>query len=137
MARPSGPKTRCNKQWTEARYRSFIISLLRRGTYKWAPRSKVQSDARVGRGLYLCAGCNQTVPLTYKEGRKKIQNIFVDHIKPVVDPKAGFTTWDDYIEGMFCEEENLQVLCKSCHDKKSDEERKIAVERRRNEKKGQ
>lgn len=134
MSRPSGPKTRCNGQWTEARYRSFIISLLRRGTHKWAPKSQTQKDARVARGMYKCAGCGEHVPLSKREGRKKVQNVFVDHIEPVVDPAIGFTSWDDYIERMFCEQDNLQVLCKSCHDKKSAEERTIGVERRRKEK---
>jgi len=74
------------------------------------------------------------VPVTTKEKGRKVKNTFVDHIKPVVDPAVGFTTWDDYIERMFCEADNLQVLCKACHDAKSEEEKAIAVERRRKEK---
>lgn len=132
--RPSGPKVRCNGNWTEARYKSFIISLLRQGTRRWAPITEVQKEARVSRGLYECAMCKQHVPPTIKEGRAKKQNIFVDHIRPVVDPNEGFTTWDDFIENMFCEVDNLQVLCKECHDMKSSEERAIAIERRRNNK---
>lgn len=134
MPRPSGPKTRCNNQWTEARFKSFIQSLLRQGTRKWAPKTEVLKLARVSRGMYQCAECEAVVPPTYKEGRRRKQNIFVDHIKPVVDPNVGFTTWDDYIEAMFCEMDNLQVLCKECHDKKSAEEREVALERQRKEK---
>jgi 5-methylcytosine-specific restriction endonuclease McrA len=133
MARPSGPKTRCNGQWTEARYRSFVQSLLRQGTRKWAPINETKKQARVARGFYRCAGCKEDVPLTVKEGRKKSQNIFVDHINPVVDPEMGFTTWDDYIEGMFSEMDNLQVLCKKCHDIKSANEREVAANRRKKE----
>lgn len=134
MARPSGPKTRCGGKWTEARWRSFISSNLRQGSRRWAPISEVQKKARVSRGVYLCAGCNEKVPATTKEGRKRVQNIFVDHIDPIVDPEVGFTTWDEYINRMFCEEENLQLLCKSCHDEKSGKERAVAVERRKKEK---
>lgn len=94
----------------------------------------MQKDARVKRGVYECSGCKEHVPATIKVGKKRAQNVFVDHILPIVDPAIGFTTWDEYIERMFCEKENLQLLCKSCHDIKSDEERKIAVERRRKEK---
>lgn len=63
-----------------------------------------------------------------------MQNIFVDHIKPIIDPVVGFTTWDECIERMFCEADNLQVLCKTCHDEKSNEERALAVMRRANKK---
>lgn len=132
--RPAGPKTRCSGEWTEARYRSFIISLLRQGSRRWAPIQQVKKEANVSRGIYLCAGCQQEVPLTVKEGRKRKQNIFVDHIDPIVDPEVGFTSWDDYVERMFCEKEKLQLLCKDCHDVKSTEERAIATERRRKEK---
>ena len=132
--RPAGEKTRCSGQWTESRYRSFITSLIRSGTRRWAPVSEVQKEARVERGVYLCAGCGEHVPNTYKEGRKRVQNIFIDHIDPVVDPAVGFTTWDDFIERMYCEKDNLQLLCRACHDLKSSEERAIAVERRRKEK---
>lgn len=132
--RPSGEKTRCGGVWTESRYRSFITSLLRSGTRRWAPISQVQKDARVARGLYECAICKEHVPPTFRDGRKRVQNIFVDHIDPVVDPEVGFTTWDEYIEKMYCEQDNLQLVCKPCHDLKSSDERAIAVERRRREK---
>jgi 5-methylcytosine-specific restriction endonuclease McrA len=134
MARPSGPKTRCNGEWTEARYKNFIISLLRRGTSRWAPKQLVKKEARVSRGIYICAYCKEEVPTTIKSGRKREQNIFVDHIEPIVDPNKGFTTWDEYVERMFCEKENLQLLCKACHDDKTAGEKEIAKNRRRKEK---
>jgi formate-dependent nitrite reductase cytochrome c552 subunit len=37
----------------------------------------------------------------------------------VVDPKEGFTTWDSYIERLFCPAEHFDVLCKSCHEAKT------------------
>lgn len=128
--RPSGPKTRCNGTWTEARYNSFIKSLLRQGTRRWAPISKTMSDARVSRGLYRCAHCNNEVPPTTRDGKKRVQNVFVDHILPIIDPEVGFTTWDDCIHRMFCEAPNLQVLCKECHDIKTIHEREVAKQRR-------
>lgn len=132
--RPAGEKTRCGGRWTEAKYRSFITSTLRGGSRRWAPISDVKKKARVSRGLYLCAGCGEHAPNTLKEGRKRVQNIFVDHIEPIVDPEKGFENWDEFIERMFCEEENLQLLCKACHDEKSTKERAIATERRKKEK---
>lgn len=132
--RPSGEKTRCSGQWTEAKFRSFIKGNLRRICNKWAPIQEVKKEARVGRGQYLCNGCGNVVPNSVVEDGKRVNNIFVDHIRPIVDPSIGWTSWDDVIEGMFSEKDNLQLLCKKCHDIKTEEERNIAVERRRKEK---
>ena len=115
------PKKRNNKQWTEARFNSFIKSLLRKGTMRWGPINSTKKSAWVERGKYLCAGCKKVVPLTVD----KSKNVFVDHVEPVVDPLVGFKDWDTYINRMFCEESNLQVLCKACHDKKTKKERDI------------
>lgn len=132
--RPSGEKTRCSGQWTEARFRSFIKGNLRRVCGKWAPISDVKKEARISRGLYRCAGCNEKVTNSVVEGGKRVNNIFVDHIVPIVDPEVGWTSWDDVINRMFAEKDNLQLLCKTCHDEKTKEERDIAVARRRKEK---
>lgn len=136
MARPSGEKTRCNGQWTEARYRSFIKSALRSATVRWAPIQECKKLARVARGLYECAECGDHVPPTVKdeEKRKRVNNIYVDHIDPIISPETGFVSWDETIERMFCEIDNLALLCKKCHDIKSQEERDIATKRRQEEK---
>lgn len=133
MARPNGPLLRCGGRWTEARYKSFIKSLLRSGTRRWAPILDVKKKARVGRGFYVCADCGETVPATIKdEGGKRINNALVDHVSPIVNPEEGFTTWDDVIERMFCEENNLQLLCHKCHTEKTNTEREVAKQRRNN-----
>lgn len=134
MGRPSGPKTRCGGMWTEAKFNSFIRNQLRGATRKWQPIQQAKKDAQVSRGVYKCAGCGENVPVTVKNGRKRVQNIFVDHIDPIVDPDVGFVSFDVFIDRMFCEKDNLQVLCGECHDKKSLEERKRAAERRQKEK---
>lgn len=127
MARPSGPKTRCNGRWTEAKWKSFIKNQLRGATRKWAPISDCLKNARVKRGFYLCEGCKEEVPASIKTGGKRTNNVYVDHIEPIV-PVTGWVSWDSCIERMFCEEDNLQVLCKACHDTKSAEE---AAERKK------
>lgn len=132
--RPSGDKTRCSGTWTEARYKSFIKSLLRHGTMRWKPVQDCKKEARTRRGFYRCAGCGEEVPASLKEGRTRKNNIHVDHIAPIIDPATGFTTWDDCIERMFCETDNLQVLCTSCHDIKTNAEKQVAKERREREK---
>jgi len=136
MPRPSGPKTRCGKQWTEARYTTFIKNTLRGSSRKWGPTQKCKQNARVERGVYLCAECKQLGPATVVvEGlRGRKNNAIVDHIDPVIDPKVGFTTWDSFIGGLFCEIDNLQIICRACHLVKTAEETAIAAERRREDK---
>jgi hypothetical protein len=58
-------------------------------------------------------------------GTKRVRNVAVDHINPVVCPVAGFTSWDELIDRMFVEADGFQVLCTECHKKKTGDERKI------------
>lgn len=133
MARPSGPKVRCNNQWTEAKFRSFIRGNLRRVSQKWAPIQTTLAKARVERGFYLCNECKETVPATIKVDGKRVKNVHVDHIDPVIDPEIGWVSWDSLIERMFVEEDGLQVLCDNCHTIKTNNEKAIAKERRQGE----
>jgi 5-methylcytosine-specific restriction endonuclease McrA len=105
--------------------KSFIINSLRRATYRWPPRGDALKCSRKEKGLYECAHCKEFF---------KNKEICLDHIVPVVDPKTGFTTWDDYIEKMFPEKEGFQVLCRRCHDVKTgleDEMRKYYNKKRK------
>ena len=131
-------KPRCGGKWTEARYNSFITSALRGAHGRWGPKSTAKKKAWISRGVYLCSECGKEGPATLPplEGRKRRRNnAAVDHIVPVVDPAVGKTTWDEYVERMFVEEDGYQVLCYECHSTKTKEERAIATERRRKEKK--
>ena len=133
MSKKPVVKPRCGGEWTEARYNSFVKSSLRQATRRWAPIQHAKKDSWVYRGFYKCASCEAVVPLTLKIDGKSHKNVIVDHIKPIIDPAVGFTTWDECIERMFSEKDNLQVLCKACHDVKSNEEKQIAKTRRTNE----
>lgn len=131
MARPSGEKNRCGGLWTQARYNSFIKSILRGGSRRWGPKTEAKRAAKVSRGMYKCALCDVVGPATVPLGGRRVDNAVVDHIVPIINPDTGFTTWDDCIANMFCEADNLQVLCKPCHDIKSNDERKRASDRRK------
>ena len=110
--------------WTEGRIKAFIVSVLRAGARKWPPKYETLADAYIGKKVnpktnregkhYVCIACNGEFPA---------KDVQVDHIVPVVDPVTGFTTWDDFISRLFCDKDNLQVLCTECHKIKSKEER--------------
>lgn len=129
------PKTRASGTMTEAGYRGFVRSMLRKGSMRWKPKNEVKKKARhhvklPGKTARLvfhvtCAECNDLVPETESA---------VDHILPIVDPAIGFESWDKFIENLYCEEEGLQVLCNPCHHKKTQAEKAIATERVRREK---
>lgn len=132
--RIGGEKTRCSGTKTEAWFRSFIKGNLRSATRKWAPIHETAKEARVGRGQYLCAGCGETKSKTELYNGKRVNNCNVDHIEPVVDPRYGFQGYDILIDRMFCEKDNLQVLCYICHEEKTNQEKAIAKDRRSNDK---
>jgi hypothetical protein len=113
-------KTRNGGEWTEARYNSFVKGGLRSISQRWPPRYASLNTACIGQRInaktgrwakhYVCAACEAAFPA---------KDVQVDHIVPV----GKFETWDKVIENMFCEGHNLQVLCKDCHNVKTQLER--------------
>lgn len=97
--------------------------MLRAGSRRWPPKYETLKEAyretkinvKSGRLAkhYECNICKQLFP------SKDVQ---VDHKKPIVSPSKGFTSWDDFINALFCPKKNLQVLCKPCHDIKTKKE---------------
>jgi 5-methylcytosine-specific restriction endonuclease McrA len=61
---------------------------------------------------YKCASCEKEFTST---------NVQVDHIEAI----GSCSTWDEFIDRLFCEKENLQVLCKPCHKIKTKKEKKL------------
>ena len=122
-------KERNGGEWSDARFRSFVTSALRAASRRWPVKYKALKAAFAGRQVnaktgklamhYKCAKCKKLFVAA---------DVQVDHVQPVVDPKKGFVGWDVYIDRMFCEIENLQVLCKPCHKIKTDQEK---LERRK------
>ena len=117
-------------EWTEARFRAFIISALRAYMKRFPPKWKALKSAAVGRLInkrsgrlaehYECASCKDTFVA---------RDVQVDHIEPVVSPQEGFQDWWTYMNRLYCEAENLQVLCKPCHKEKTNAERKERVKK--------
>ena len=136
MARPSGEKTRMNGEWTEAKFKSFIRNQLRAATIKWKPIQDSKKAANIRRGVYLCSCCDEEITATVVDvnKRKRVNNVIVDHKEPIIDPSVGWVSWDSLIDRMFCNSDNLAVVCRECHDKKTNEERAEAKIRRDKEK---
>jgi 5-methylcytosine-specific restriction endonuclease McrA len=111
-------------EWTAARFRSFVTGALRTATRRWPPKYKALKEAFTGRQTnaktgklamhYRCAECSSE----FVSG-----DVQVDHKKPAVDPAKGFVSWDVYVDRLYCEASNLQVLCKECHAIKTAKER--------------
>jgi 5-methylcytosine-specific restriction endonuclease McrA len=112
--------------WTAGRLKSFITSTLRGGFRRYPPKYEVLKEAFVGKKInpksnrlsshYKCNMCKEDFPTS---------DVNVDHVNPIVDPSLGFTTWDSFIENLFCDKNNLQVLCSTCHTEKTSVENKI------------
>jgi 5-methylcytosine-specific restriction endonuclease McrA len=112
--------------WTIGRFNSFITSTLRAGARRWQPKYDTLNRAKTEKKInektgrlaqhYRCSQCSNEFTAKDME---------VDHILPAVDPVVGFTSWDEFINRLFCEAENLQALCRGCHKIKSSQERKI------------
>ncbi len=117
-------KKRNGGEWTDARFRSFVTSALRAASRRWPPKYKALKEAFVGRKENKKTG---KLAMHYKCAKCKKQfvaaDVQVDHVLPVVDPKVGFVSWDDFINRIFCEIENLQVMCKPCHKVKTELEK--------------
>lgn len=63
---------------------------------------------------YRCNACNTYVGST---------KVSVDHINPVVSVSEGFIDFNTFIARLFCDASNLQVICDSCHNVKTQSER--------------
>lgn len=117
-----GVKNKAGNTWTTARYFGFIRSALRRAWTKYPVRYQVMEKARQPykgddkrtKWVYKCNECGELFKST---------EVQVDHINPAGTLKT-YADLPAFVSTLFCEADNLQVLCKQCHDVKTKEERK-------------
>jgi 5-methylcytosine-specific restriction endonuclease McrA len=94
-------RKKSKKSWN---LKSKLKSAFRR-LFLFSPLHRdILARARIARGLYRCEICHAL--------EKKLQ---VDHIKPVALAKD----WNEYIDFLFCPENELQAICKTCHTHKT------------------
>lgn len=118
--------------------KNWIIGQLRRVSLRYPPAIRATNKTKevyyilskkgkpMKRVKFTCASCGQ------KDLKRSQCNL--DHKVPVTS-KDGFTTWDDFINGLFCDEENLWLICQPCHDVKSRDENNIRIDFRKKKKK--
>ena len=116
------PKPRNNGTMTEAAFWAFIRSGLRNKSRFWKPIQQAKSLAKRAykgpnkrqRFEYQCNECQGWFP------EKKIN---VDHILPAGSLNCA-ADLPGFVERLFCEVDNLQVLCEGCHDVKTKMEKR-------------
>ena len=91
----------------------IVIANLRKASQYWTPINMCRKHAKVGIKRYQCSICGAIV-----------EKVAIDHIRAVV-PIDGIASWDEFINNLFCDVDNLQALCKDCHDIKTKEENKL------------
>ena len=105
------PRTRAGNKWTEARYWAFIRSALRGAWSRYPVKHALKMAQRrsvTGKKHSFEYQCNMCSAWFMD---KEVQ---VDHIVPA----GSLKTYDDlpaFVENLFCELEDLQILCKPCH----------------------
>ncbi len=110
-------KTRNAGTFSESSFWTFIRNSLRRRSMVWKPISICRERAKrpfTGTSTrqkweYQCNICKRWFKST---------EIVVDHIIPVGSLNNA-QDLPNFVEGLFCEIDNLQCLCKNCHDRKS------------------
>jgi 5-methylcytosine-specific restriction endonuclease McrA len=122
IPRAKSPKVRNAGSMTESAFWSFIRSALRQKSRWWKPISECKMKSRRAykgpnkrqKFEYKCNACKQWFA-------EKLIN--VDHIVGA----GSLNCADDlpgFVNRLFCEQDNLQVLCKTCHDAKTKLEKK-------------
>ena len=116
------PKTRNAGTMTESAFWSFIRSALRQKSRWWKPITECKMKARRPykgpnkrqKFEYLCNSCKRWFP---------DKQINVDHIVGAGSLNCG-QDLPGFVDRLFCEQDNLQVLCTTCHDHKTKLEKK-------------
>lgn len=113
------------KSIEQERY-AFVKASLRRSSMRWKYKNEAKKLARIERGYYRCAMCEES--FGYKE-------IEMDHISPVIGVKGGFNNWDELITNLLPDASGYQALCHSCHAGKTAIENEMRKEYRKRKKK--
>ena len=118
------PRTHAGGTWTKSQYFNFIRGALRKAATRYPVKHQVLDGVKTfvqgkrHRFEYPCTACKKMF---------KRADVEVDHIKPAGSLK-DYDDLPEFTRTLFCEADNLQVLCKTCHKEKTAAERKAAKE---------
>ena len=129
--RTKSPPCPMHEEWTEAQFFSFLRSALRSASNRWPPKYQCLANAtRPYKGPDKrrkkerhCAHCLKWFPTTQTQA---------DHIIPA----GTLRSWDDlvpFVMRLFVPILGFQCLCTTCHNAKTQLERKQAKENKNNE----
>lgn len=104
-------RTGLRQAFTRSKYKAIFLSLSRVEIPQYNKSGKLSKRPMV---RYLCAECKCLHPSS---------DINVDHIEKVGSFDC-ISEIKDFFDRIFCSYDNLQVLCKPCHDVKTKQERK-------------
>lgn len=112
-----------NGTMTRAGFFGWIRSALRARSRYWKPVAEAKKRAK-----RKYTGTNKRQKFEYQCNECKNwfpdKEIHVDHIVPA----GQLNSFDDlpgFVQRLFCEVDGLQCLCKTCHDRKTLDERRL------------
>lgn len=106
--------TRCGGLMTEAQFLAWVRSALRSKSLRWPPRMEAIKEARrpyngpnkLQKWEVECAICHEW---------HKLKDIDVDHFPKAAGSIRSIEDIGEFVNNLYCEKENLRVLCKPCH----------------------
>lgn len=98
--------------------KKLLLPMLRRRSLFWWGRAEAKRQAKVAPGLFECAWCGKGKSYTSSQ-------VHVDHRIPIINPKTSWVDWDSFIKSLFCNVDNLQVLCIQHHTEKTQVENQL------------
>lgn len=109
-----GELTRCGNTMTESAYLAWIRSALRSKWLRWPPRAEaIKRSRRAYKGSNKlqkfecqCAICKEWF---------KQKEIEVDHFPHDAGSILSVADIGQFVNNLYCEIENLRVVCKPCH----------------------
>lgn len=132
----------------DKKFRGKIINALRKLSFSYPPRNKAKKKQQVGPATFECEHCGVWIYEGSRDIASQLEKLDSEPPKGIIKGKAnmdhknsviplesftrGSWDWDEFINRLFCEEEDFQVLCAGCHDIKTRLEDEMRKEYRQN-----